>query len=175
MWREVALLCSAAAAIACTLVLGYIYPPSDPTDDADVVFVLGLATPERLAVARKIAAQQGGVPIYVSDPRSREWVCNQRDLICLVPDPATTKGEAAIFREVATVEGFHHAAVLTFGPHLTRARYIFHRCYGTDVDVVRVDEPLSLAVLVHQVGYQTLGMAKALATPCSDTDGPLRD
>ena len=168
LWREIAALCTAAAALVSTILLGYVYPPSDPAEDFDVVFVLGLATLERLAAAREISAAHGEIPIYVSEPRSREWVCTQQDLTCVTPDPATTKGEAQLLSELVMAEGFEHPVVLTFGPQLVRARYIFDRCYRGDAAVVRVDEPLSAAILARQIGYQSLGMLKAITTPCAE-------
>lgn len=156
--------------MASTVLLGYVYPPGDSAEGADVVFVLGLVTTDRLAVAREISNEHGDIPIYVSEPHRREWVCDQPDIACVVPDPATTKGEADVLREITASEGFSRPVVVTFGPQVVRARYIFDRCSVDGVAVVRSDEPISLPTLIRQIGYQALAMVKAIATPCAQPE-----
>lgn len=144
----------------------YAWPPSDSAEGSDVVFVLGLATPQRLAVARQISDSNANAPIFVSDPALRQWVCSQARITCLSPHPSTTKGEAKLLRQIVQEHGFEKPSVVTFGPQVLRARYVFGRCYGGDVSVVRADDPLNAYQFARQVVYQSAATLKAILSSC---------
>lgn len=146
-------------------VFAFVYPPSDSVDDVDAVFVLGPATYPRIAAANAIVSSHGGdIPLIVSEPASTP--CYDESRICVAPEPATTAGEAAALRDQAEKLGFEHPAVVTFSPHVTRARFIFDRCYGADVAIVGVREPLSFGEMAYEFAYQTASFAKAIFASC---------
>lgn len=80
---------------------------------------------------------------------------------CSKPDPFTTRGEA---RELALQMAEHNwesSAVVTFTPHITRARMIMDRCETGGVAVVDADESIPAWFWVYSYAYQTAGFAKA--------------
>ena len=71
-------------------------------------------------------------------------VCRERPaglrLYCLSPDPATTRGEARQFAELAEREGWQSLVLVTSNYHVRRAGLLLDRCYGGQVR--RVATPL---------------------------------
>lgn len=61
----------------------------------------------------------------------------------------------------------HQVVVVTFKPHVARARYILERCYDGDVAVIGVDQDLTLWDWAYQYVYQTAAFVKAAFSPCS--------
>lgn len=146
-------------------VFAFVYPADDPLEDVDAVFVLGPATYPRIAAANAIIASNGGdIPLIVSEPESTP--CYDESRICVAPEPPTTAGEAVALRQQAEQLGFEHPAVVTFTPHVSRARFLFDLCYGADVAIVGVREPLSAGEIAYEFIYQTAAFAKAILAPC---------
>ena len=138
---------------------------NDSLDGVDAVFVLGPATPSRIAKAENIVSEAGGqIPLIVSKPQGGPCYVSPR--ICVTPKPATTAGEMDALRREAEQLGFRHPAIVTFTPHVARARYIAQRCYGQPVSVVGVPADLGLAGTAYQLVYQTVGFLKAIFLPC---------
>jgi hypothetical protein len=158
----------------------YGFPPEGDPSGADVIFVIGPPTDPRLDAAMSLRTSGTGPAMIVSvqapDPRNefaafRLSVCAEPDVLCARPSPYTTKGEALMLEDYARTHDVHKVAVITFTPHVARTRYIFARCApDLDVQVIGVDEHLSLGDWVYQFGYQTTAFVKAAATPCASDD-----
>lgn len=143
----------------------FVYPSDDSFQDVDAVFVLGPATYPRIVIANDIISSRGGdIPLIVSEPAGA--ACYDDSRVCVAPDPSTTAGEAAALRNQAEELGFERPAVVTFTPHVARARFILSRCYGDDVAVVGVREPLSFGEMAYEFIYQTAAFAKAIVDVC---------
>jgi hypothetical protein len=61
-------------------------------------------------------------------------------LVCFTPDPATTRGEARRFAELAGRQGWRSLVLVTSTYHVLRAGLLLERCY--DGRVRRVGTPL---------------------------------
>jgi hypothetical protein len=159
-----------------------LYGFPSPADEAgtDLLYVIGPATQPRIDEAESILHSSAGVRLLVSvlpPQSSKEYVaakmpiCDQERVLCESPEPMTTKGEALMLEDYARTHDVHKVAVITFTPHVARTRYIFARCApDLDVQVIGVDEHLSLGDWVYQFGYQTTAFVKAAATPCASDD-----
>lgn len=178
--RRTVLLVGTALAVAIGgMVVVYCFPPSGDPTDADLVYVIGPATPARLDEAEAIIRSTGRDDLLISVSAgdtarfsaAQIFACSEPHVICEHPIPSTTKGEALMLNEYAKTHEVHKAVVLTVTPHVARTRYIFARCSpDIDVQVIPVDEHLRLADWVHQFAYQTGAFAKAIATPCASDD-----
>ncbi len=62
-------------------------------------------------------------------------------------------------------DGWSSATVITFTPHVTRARVIFERCFAGDLLMVPDTDPLSFEQWVEQYVYQTAAFVKVAANP----------
>lgn len=174
--RGIGLLVVAAGAMILAFVVGipiFVYPPQDPTEDVDMVLVLGPPTVDRFDRAVEISSQNGHVPIVLSvgvewaPGRERELqTCRQARVECFVPDPFTTKGEAKLLRTLMADRQGADVAIITSAPHLVRSRYIFERCFGESVSLVSVPFEGTLTDLLHQYAYQTAAMVKAVMSTC---------
>lgn len=91
-----------------------------------------------MAQARNLMRRTGASTLVVTisvDPRTgeeyRKDFCDPSPhwkVICLVPDPYTTRGEAATLRDLAARHHWSDAVVLTDPPHVTRTRMWMDRC-----------------------------------------------
>ena len=102
----------------------------------------------------------------VPENRSLADYCATRhpglDLHCFVPDPPTTKGEGRELRRLAAQYGWRTVIVVTFRPHISRARFILEQCF--DGDLVMVGE--SDTRLCSQVGV-CIRLRERCARRCS--------
>lgn len=146
-------------------VIAFTFPADDQLSEVDAVFVLGPATHARIEAAERIVAERGGnIPLIISKPNNSR--CYVAPRICVAAKPATTAGEAAALHLESARLGFKHPVVVTFTPHVARARYIFQKCYGDDAAVIGVREDLTLGDAAFQIIYQTAAFAKAAASEC---------
>jgi len=154
-------------------------PPEGDPSGADLVYVIGPPTDARTAEAEELLSENGGARLLVSvsvdgHPRyaaSELPVCEQEGVTCQHPEPFTTKGEALMLVDYARTHDVHKVAVITFTPHVARTRYIFARCApDIDVQVIGVDQHLTIGDWVYQFAYQTTAFVKAAATPCASDD-----
>jgi len=147
----------------------YVRPQIDPLRRADAIFVLGGVAPDRYPFGIALG-EQGWAPIVVlSVDRWRTWYCAtphpRFDLRCFIPDPATTNGEAQELHRLAANYGWRTVIVVTFRPHISRARFILERCFDGNLVMVESPEHLSVLNWAFQYVYQTAGYAREVLEP----------
>ena len=157
----------------------YVRPQIDHLQHADAIFVLGGASEhERLTVALDLVRQGWAQELVLSTAAlsttaSRPtWLvqfCKQRGLglkvDCIDPDPPTTKGEGRELRRLAEKYHWRTVIVVTFRPHISRARFILTRCFDGDLVMVASPAPLSVARWAYQYIYQTAGYVRVVFEP----------
>lgn len=135
-------------------------PAQDDPGRADAVVVLSGDHGERLARAKELLAA-GVAPTLVlaGTPDSLEnlEMCAGRstyDVVCLRPEPDSTRTEAAATAELARDRDWRSIVVVTSKPHVTRARLLFDRCFPGSLDVVGADLPFgggqARRVMIHE-------------------------
>ena len=146
-------------------------PRVDRAAPVDAVLVLGgLNSPER--TQRALDLVQAGLTrtVVISTPRGYGDALAQRtctsppagvDVVCFVPDPSTTRGEARELRKLAGERGWTRVAVVTSPYHVSRSRMIVDRCFAGTTLMLTSDEHISLARWAWNWLYQTAGYAKA--------------
>ncbi|WP_460740847.1 YdcF family protein [Microbacterium neimengense] len=158
----------------------FAFPPAGDPQDADLIYVIGPPTALRISSAESLQEDDPSRTLLVSvssattltkGTAAKLAVCSRAKVVCQHPEPFTTKGEALMLVDYARTHEVHKVAVITFTPHVARTRYIFARCApDIDVQVIGVDEHLSIGDWVYQFAYQTTAFVKAAATPCASDD-----
>ena len=114
------------------------WPPRHVPQHADAIVVLAGARGPRLA--RGLALVRRGVApvLLISDGWGLAWVeanrlCAGRPapvpVLCVRPDPYSTRGEARTVARLAGSRGWQSIVVVTSRYHIARARILFDRCF----------------------------------------------
>jgi hypothetical protein len=168
---------AAASAAAGTAVLAlaglpaYVFPPTEKVGSADLIYVIGPPTIERIRAAEALREQGVADRILVSVPlrgdqsADEQAICAEDYVDCVHPRPFTTSGEAGVLNELASGE---RVVVLTFTPHVARTRFIFERCFSGETVVEPVASSLNVAEWGYQYAYQSVAFVKALISKCPD-------
>lgn len=152
----------------------YVRPQVDRLRHADVILVLGGYGSARYTEGLELAAAHWAPNLVISDPdgSSNPWlanICEQHHVdfaqYCFAPDPGTTIGEARAFGALAAQHGWHSAIVVTYRPHISRARYNLHKCFAGELIMVVSPPQRSLAEWVHEYVYQTAAFVRDALQP----------
>ena len=76
--------------------------------------------------------------------------------------PPTTKGEAKELRRLAEQYGWRTVIVVTFRPHISRARFILEQCFDGDLILLASPTHISATRWAYEYVYQTAGYLRAL-------------
>jgi uncharacterized SAM-binding protein YcdF (DUF218 family) len=176
-WRGIARTLPALAYLPAAIVVAglpvYVHPQIDRLRTADAILVLGGYGAQRYAYGRELQAQGWAPTLVVSSPDDADDDTIHRcgaaiegpRVLCFDPDPGTTKGEGRELRRLAAQYGWHTVIVVTFRPHISRARFILEQCFGGDL--VMVDSParIPLPRWAFEYAYQSAGYARAVLQP----------
>ncbi|MGV9793123.1 YdcF family protein [Gordonia sp. NPDC003422] len=148
---------------------------------ADAILVLGGEHDGREEYGLDLAREGYASTVLVSDPyrpygsvdqQIMPKVCNagtpRIEVICFVPNPSTTRGEAMFVQQIARARHWKSVIVVSWRFHLVRARYIFGQCF--DGNVIMRSVPRSYAqplwLTAYTYSYQYGGLAKAALLGC---------
>ncbi|WP_179251292.1 YdcF family protein [Enemella evansiae] len=142
------------------------YPATDEPRSTDAAYVLASGG----GVARVGDGDLDALPgrtivLSVSDvlagrPDYQE-ACAQPDVVCLSPDPVTTRGEARVFAELARERGWRSVTVVTHQSHITRSRMLMKRCFPGEVRMQAIDAENGRRAWAYAFAYETGAMIKA--------------
>lgn len=177
-WRRRVLLAVIAIAMLTTgfVTAGwrvYMHPQTDPLRPADAIVVLGGTPYERFDVGLDLA-KRGYAPYLLiaqstgANDRNMDKYCKGHftfTVSCFIPDPWTTEGEAQEIRAKAQELGWHHIIVITFTPHVSRARYIVGKCFDGELTMVASPTPSGVAFWSWMFVRQSGSYVKAFLTP----------
>lgn len=177
----VAVICLAiVAALGVTGFVLFNRPHADPLTKADAIIVLGGENDGRLQYGLSLAEQGYADTVVLSNSYNdkpadlpdfnRACASGTATLtvICFVPSPYTTRGEAMYLARLAKQNNWSHVIVVSWNFHMVRARYIFEQCFGGSVTMLPVPRsydytPLQWATVY---AYQYGALIKALALGC---------
>lgn len=151
----------------------YVTPLADSPAQADAIVVLGGAHDGREELGLELARKGFARQVVFSNPYEGSAMMNRIchggysfDVSCFDPEPATTRGEGREIARLAAAENWRKVIVVTFTPHLSRARYIIGKCW--DGELLMVEKPADLAPAVwgYNFVYQSFGYARALFEDC---------
>jgi hypothetical protein len=152
----------------------YVRPQIDPLRHADAILVLGGPVYSRYALALDLGVHGWAPIVVISNPNGTKdpWLTQycatphpHLNLHCFIPDPVTTKGEGRELRRLAQQYGWRTVIVVTFRPHISRARFILEQCF--DGDLVMAASPAHVSPLGWAFEYihQTAGYVRAVLEP----------
>jgi uncharacterized SAM-binding protein YcdF (DUF218 family) len=152
----------------------FVRPQVDPLRHADAILILGGFGYDRYPFGMGLGTQGWAPKVVVSNPNGPKdaWLDHycathhrQLNLQCFVPHPPTTKGEGRELRRLAALYGWHTVIVVTFRPHISRARFILERCFDGDLIMVASPATISPMQWAFNYVYQTAGYVRAALQP----------
>jgi hypothetical protein len=156
--RTLVVLARVVVAVPLVAFVLFVRPPTADVDAVDAVGALAGGAGERLRVARELVEDDGAASVLVLSygPSSLCAGDHPYEVICFVPDPSTTAGEAREVGRLADEHGWSSLAVVTSTHHVTRSRVLVGQC--TDAEVAMVDagsalptQTRRLRVIRHEV------------------------
>ncbi|QDP81432.1 YdcF family protein [Nocardia otitidiscaviarum] len=122
----------------------FVHPQVDPLRPADAIVVLGGTAYERFDLGLRLARQGYAPELVISrstgiDDHVMDRYCDGTfdfRVSCFVPDPWTTQGEAQEIARRADTGHWRHIIVITYTPHVSRARYIVGKCFRDELTMV---------------------------------------
>ena len=156
----------AFAGLAVVSVPLFILYDDDRVATADAVIVLA-GEKRRLSIALELV-ERGVAPVLViSDGIDPRWtqanqLCRLGDparIVCLRPEPYSTRGEARLAARLARERGWDSLVVVTSRFHLFRARTLFERCFDGRLDLVGASNPVLRLPFAIALEWTKLGVA----------------
>jgi uncharacterized SAM-binding protein YcdF (DUF218 family) len=170
-----AVVCALLATLAVVGVGGYLVfgrARQDALTRVDAIVVLGGEHDGREQYGIGLARAGYARTVVLSNPygpddRLMNRLCASGDtavtVLCEVPNPGTTRGEALFTQRLATARGWHTVIVISWRYHLPRAHYIFGRCFHGRVVMRAVPREYDFNAAHWELTYiyQTVGTLKA--------------
>ncbi|MFC6011344.1 YdcF family protein [Nocardia lasii] len=149
----------------------YVRPRVDDVRRADAILVLGGAHDGREQLGLRLAADGYAPRVLISNPYEHSPMVNRIchggysfEVVCFDPEPRTTLGEG---RALAHFGGdWDRVIVVTFTPHISRARYILGKCWAGELLFVDPEPSLSPVRWAWDYAYQSAGYVKAWFADC---------
>lgn len=152
----------------------YVRPQIDPLRHADAILVLGGQGYDRYRLGLELGDEGWADAVVVSNPNGPEdaWLTNycataetRFELHCFRPAPETTKGEGRELHRLAAQYGWRTVIVVTYRPHISRARFVLQQCFDGELVMVESPTRISVAQWAYQYLYQTVGYVRAVLQP----------
>ena len=160
-----------AAAVVVPIVRGLYDPPlGELPERADAMVVFGgedIRTRNALRMMHREIAPVIVVSFGHQDNYARD-LCGQQEpfeVMCVVPEDVSTRGEAQMFGQLAEQYGWDSIVAMTGNYHVQRARTYLDRCFDGELAFTAVDWPYYTRRIVR---HETLGNihARYLARNC---------
>ena len=157
-----------AVALVVVNVRLFVRPPSSTPAHADAVVVLAGGNGERLDHALDLMRDGVASTLVASTGPNR--LCGNRyefAVICFLPDPDDTRGEAEAIGRLADEHGWDHIVLVTSDYHATRARILVERCFPGTVDVSVAKSHRGPLPMLWAIGHEWGGLVEtALHQDC---------
>ncbi|MEU4315433.1 YdcF family protein [Nocardia sp. NPDC024068] len=151
----------------------YVRPQREDPAPADAILVLGGAHDGREALGLRLAREGYAPRVLISNPYEDSPLINRIchggysfEVICFDPEPRTTRGEARYLAEQARAHDWRRVIVVTFTPHISRARYVLGKCWDGQLMFVDTRPRLSVPRWAYDYVYQSAGYVKAMFENC---------
>ncbi len=124
------------AAFAAVTARLFVWPSTSAPARVDAVVVFGARNSERLPEGLRLVNEGIAPVLVVMTPPEDRSICQQvplYEVICIKPEPFTTRGEAQAVGELAGERGWSSILLVTSTHHVTRARLLLDRCFEGSV------------------------------------------
>jgi uncharacterized SAM-binding protein YcdF (DUF218 family) len=150
----------AVALLALNLRL-FVFPASSTPAHADAVVVLAGGDGERLDHGLDLV-RAGVAPTLVvsTGPDSLCGGDQPFEVVCFLPHPDDTRGEAEAIARLAATRGWDHLVLVTSDYHATRAHLLLGRCFPGTIDVSTADSNKSPLPLLWAIGHEWGGLVE---------------
>jgi uncharacterized SAM-binding protein YcdF (DUF218 family) len=141
----------------------FVVPSSAASPAADIIVVLGGNQDwSRWRAGDELAAAHPGATLLLSvyPPNCPSRVAGAAHIVCFVPSPKTTQGEARFATAYARAHNAKSMVVVVTADQATRARLRFSRCWGGKLWIHTASAPVS-SVLKY-LFYENAALLKAL-------------
>jgi uncharacterized SAM-binding protein YcdF (DUF218 family) len=152
----------------------YVQPQIDPLRRADAILILGGPHYARYPFGLRLADEGWAPNVMISNPNGDRdpWLTKfcaephrEFNLYCFSPDPSTTRGEGRELRRLASEHGWRNVIVITYLPHVSRARMILERCFDGELIMTSSSTPASPLRWAVDYVTQTAGYVRAWLQP----------
>lgn len=152
-----------------------------PLNKADAVVMLGGASKERLPEALKVRDELNAPFLVLSNTdtpgnSTADQYCDAHSLdpsvICFLPEPMDTRGEADAVGLLASERGWKSIVVVTSKYHVARSERLMNQCTPSKVQMVATDPELSPAKWLRRFFIETGGLFTVFLNP--ECDSPIR-
>lgn len=145
------------------------FAEADEPQSVDAVYVLGPATPERLADGGELieSGHSNDLVVTVFDNPAMQDLCKREqsyELHCVYPDPVTTGGEAQTFAELAERHQWESVMVVTMRSHMTRAKLLFNGCFKGEIAMIDEKRPVTAVSGTYRFMYESAAFVKNIFT-----------
>jgi len=143
----------------------FIWPADGMPAKVDAILMVDSPQGDTLGTALRLAHQHRAPYLLISlgSPESATYKCPgpmpHVKVVCFIPKPATTQGEAEFFGHLARRKSWHSVVVVTMTPQASRTRLRVTRCFAGNVYVVTAAIPLR--AWPYQLAYQWGALIKA--------------
>jgi uncharacterized SAM-binding protein YcdF (DUF218 family) len=143
----------------------FLDPRVDRPGHADAVIVLGGAATERVPVASELV-RDGIAPVLVlSNPagvnnEDAAKLCRRHPgvaVICFVPRPGDTRGEARAIGRLVEEHQWNRIVVVTSDYHVSRSRLLINPCTSARVELVASHSKLGVWSRIGRVSHEIGG------------------
>ena len=128
-----------------------------PTEDAlparaDAILVLSGGSGERVAEGVRLLDAGVAPVLALSNGRAEDAEdgtrhCADARVVCFVPEPFSTQGEARWLRREAAARGWYSVVLVTSSYHLRRARMVVDRCFDGELAAVGSEPRLAIVAI----------------------------
>lgn len=152
-----------------------------PLKNADAVVMLGGASKERLPEALKVRDELNAPFLVLSNTdtpgnSTADQYCDAHSLdpsvICFMPEPMDTRGEADAVGLLASERGWTSVVVVTSKYHVARSERLMNQCTPSKVQMVATDPELSPAKWLRRFVIETGGLFTVFLNP--ECNSPIR-
>lgn len=151
----------------------YVRPQREQPASADAILVLGGAHDGREALGLRLAREGYAPRVLISNPYEDSPLINRIchggysfEVVCFDPSPRTTRGEGRYLADQARAHGWDRVIVVTFTPHISRARYVLGKCWSGELLFVDTRPDLSIPRWAYDYLYQSASYVKAVFEDC---------
>ena len=152
-------------------------PHVDALTQADAIVVLGGDRDGRIDYGLSLAREGYADTVviadsYGEDDREIKQACASGDttvtVVCFVPDPFSTRGEAMFTARLARERGWKHLIIVSWNWHMVRSRFIFEQCFDGRLTMRPVprDYDYHVGNWIFTYAYQYSSLAKAAVLDC---------
>lgn len=152
-----------------------------PLNKADAVIMLGGASMERLPEALEVQAELNAPFLVLSNTNTKgnasaDQYCAAHSLdpavICFLPDPMDTRGEADTIGKIASEHGWKSIVVVTSKYHVARSERLLNQCTPSKIQMAASDPNFSLWQWLRRFVIESVGLTTVFLNP--ECDSPIR-